>query len=67
MLFEFIFGGLMIIGNVDHINDSFAVVEYSIEEKLYYKVVVVDKDMCNPYEGQRVIFNDKKIIGCIDE
>ena len=67
MLLEFIFGGSILIGNVDLIEEEYAVVEYFQNEDSFYRVVSIDENFCIPYEGQTVIFNDYKIIGCKDE
>ena len=67
MLFEFLFGGSILVGNVDLFEEKYAVVEYFYNEESHYRVVKVDKSFCVPYEGQVVVFNDYKIIGCKDE
>ena len=69
MLIEFIFGGAILIGSVDLVEEEYAVVEYFYNEgeDSSYRVVKVDENFCIPYEGQTVIFNDYKIIGCKEE
>lgn len=67
MLFEFIFGGAILIGSVDLIEEKYAVVEYFQNEESFYKILKIDENFCTPYEGQVVVFNNYKIIGCKNE
>tara|TARA_B100000579_G_scaffold437384_1_gene466502 strand:- start:3136 stop:3348 length:213 start_codon:yes stop_codon:yes gene_type:complete len=66
MLFLFILNGFFISGNVDLIEGDVAVVEFNNQNGVQYKSVSINKKICVPKEGQRVmVSSNNEIIFCM--
>ena len=56
---------LLLVGIVDQINGSHAVIEYESRGQLFYSTVDLDMSACQPKEGDTVSFyRDYKIVAC---
>ena len=56
---------LLLVGIVDQINGSHAVIEYESRGGLFYTTVDLDMSACQPKEGDTVAFyRDYKIVAC---
>tara|TARA_B100000131_G_C18071481_1_gene594616 strand:+ start:670 stop:876 length:207 start_codon:yes stop_codon:yes gene_type:complete len=64
--FQIIFTALL-LGIVDQIHEDIALVEYESKGKMHHIHLIIDKETCNPKEGQEVMFQNGKIINCIDK
>ena len=62
---EFIVSAALLVGIVDQINGSKAIIEYEVRGNLKHSLVSLDQSACIPREGQKVyFFKDYKIVTC---
>ncbi len=66
MLSLFMFNNLLSFGYVDKIENSIAVIEFSIDNVIEYKHVKITNDSCTIREGDMVAVNKKNNIICIN-
>jgi hypothetical protein len=63
---KYLFMVCLMLGFVDQVSDSIALVEYENSGQSKYIILSLDNSLCFPREGQRVIFDSSRIVLCID-
>ena len=65
MFFWLIINATFIAGSVDSIEENVALIEYKKNNEIEHEYVYINEEICIPYEGQVVLFNNLQVIACL--